>query len=396
MRLVIAPEMASCRPSRLERAARKGRHRTPLSRLFVGLLLLWAPPVGAEEEVRISLSSKQTQVSLEARGLAVFDLKSGERLAFSAGSAKLQVARRGAGVALAGLVERAGLSGVVVESEAGLRVNGRLYLGRVTVRPDAQRGLEVVNRLPLETYLLGIVGSEMNPSWPIEALRAQAVAARTYAMERRMKMRAANKPFDMDATVLSQVYTGAERITDSVVEAVRSTRGEVLAHRYMLVEALFHSTCGGRTAAAGAVFHQHVPYLVSQRCDWCKESNRHRWSIEMSLEEVSRRLNKAGLVKGAVTRFSRSRTRAPIEVVAAGAKKVLHARDVRAALGYGDLYSQEFSAETKAGKVRFSGQGFGHRVGMCQWGAKGLADRGSSYREILSHYYSGARVKRIY
>lgn len=396
MRLVIAPEMASCRPSRLERAARKGPHGTPLPRVIVGLLLSLPGAARAEEEVRISLGAQQPRVELEAAGMAVFDLKSGERLGFSAGSAKLQIERRGAGVVTTGAVKKSGLSGVVVESEKGLRVNGRLYLGRITVRPDPQRGLEVVNRLPLETYLLGIVGSEMNSSWPIDALRAQAVAARTYAMERRMKMRAANKPFDMDATVLSQVYTGAERITDSVVAAVQSTRGEVLAHNHMLVEALFHSTCGGRTAAAGTVFHHHVPYLVSRRCDWCKESSRHRWSIEMSLEEVSRRLAKAGLVKGAVSGFSRPRTRSPIEVVVAGAKKVLHARDVRAALGYGDLYSQEFSAETRGGKVRFTGQGFGHRVGMCQWGAKGLADRGSSYREILSHYYAGARVKRIY
>lgn len=396
MRLVIAPDKASCRPSRLDRAARKGLHPTPLLLSIVGLVFALPRLAQAEEEVRISLSSKQTKVALSAENMAVFDLKSGERLGFSVAGGRLLVERKGAAVAISGVLRKSGLAGVVVEAEKGLRVDGRLYLGRVTVRPDARAGLEVVNRLPLETYLLGIVGSEMSPSWPIEALRAQAVAARTYAMERRMKMRAADKPFDMDATVLSQVYTGAERITDSVVEAVKSTRGEVLSHRSMLAEALFHSTCGGRTAPAGAVFHQHVPYLVARPCAWCKASNRYRWSLEMSLDEVSKRLARAGLVKAAVTRFERPRSRSPIEVTSGGTKKVLHARDVRAALGYGDLYSQEFSAETRGGKVRFTGQGFGHRVGMCQWGAKGLADRGSTYREILSHYYLGTRVKRIY
>lgn len=350
----------------------------------------------AEEEVRISLSANQSKVTISAENLAVFDLKSGERLGFASGAARLLIERKGGQLRLSGAVAKTGSSGVVVESEKGLRVDGRLFLGRLTVRPDARSGLEVVNRLPLETYLLGIVGSEMNPSWPIEALRAQAVAARTYAMERRTKMRAANKPFDMDATVLSQVYTGAERITDAVVKAVQSTRGEVLSHRYMLVEALFHSTCGGQTASAGSVFHHNVPYLVGRACAWCKDSNRYRWSMEMKLEEVSRRLQRAGLIKGALTSFTRTRTRSPIEVVVGGAKKVVHAREVRAALGYGELYSQEFTAETRGGKVRFSGRGFGHRVGMCQWGAKGLADRGSTYREILSHYYADSRLKRIY
>ena len=371
-------------------------HRTLLLASFVGLLTTSGGSVWAEQEVRISLSSNQTKVSFSAEGLAVFELATGERLGFGRGTARLSVERRGGRLNLSGAVEKKGLGGVVVESENGLRVDGRLFLGRVTVRPDARSGLEVVNRLPLETYLLGIVGSEMNPSWPIEALRAQAVAARTYAMDRRMKMRAANKPFDMDATVLSQVYTGAERITDSVISAVESTRGEVLSHRYMLVEALFHSTCGGHTAPAGSVFNHHVPYLLGRACAWCKESNRYRWSIEMKLDEVSKRLQRAGLVKGAVKSFNRARLRAPIEVVVGSSKKVLHAREVRAALGYGELYSQEFSAETRGGAVRFSGRGFGHRVGMCQWGAKGLADRGSTYKEILSHYYADSRVKRIY
>lgn len=393
---MIAPDHARCRPSLLESAARKGVHRTLLLACFVAPTFSSPGDAGAEEEVRISLSANQPKVSVSAEDLAVFDLKSGERLGFSPGPARLSVERQKGALSLVGLVKKSGVAGVVIEAEKGLRVDGRLYLGRLTVRPDNRAGLEVVNRLPLETYLLGIVGSEMSPAWPIEALRAQAVAARTYAMERRMKMRAANKPFDMDATVLSQVYTGAERITDSVVNAVKSTRGEVLAHRHLLVEALFHSTCGGRTASAGSVFHAHVPYLVARPCSWCKESNRYRWSIELKLDEVARRLAKAGLVKGTVSSFSREKLRAPIRVVVGGTTKVLHSRDVRAAIGYGELYSQEFSAETKGGKVRFSGRGFGHRVGMCQWGAKGLADRGSNYREILSHYYSNARVKRIY
>ena len=167
------------------------------------------------------------------------------------------------------------------------------------------RGLLAINRLPLETYLLGIVGSEMSPAWPIEALKAQAVAARTYAMQRRMMMRAANKRYDLASSVLSQVYKGAERIRPSVIRAVKETRGEVLAYSHSLVEALFHSTCGGKTVAAHEAFGHRVPYLKPKTCQWCRPSSRYRWRVALPIDEVSKRLRRAGLVASSLTRLER-------------------------------------------------------------------------------------------
>src|SRR4029077_10764001 len=121
----------------------------------------------------------------------------------------------------------------------------------------------------------------------LEALKAQAVAARTYALQRRMMMRAANKAYDLESSVISQVYKGADRIRPSVIQAVKETRGEVMSFHHGLVEALFHSTCGGKTSSALAAFGRAVPYLIPKPCRWCRDSARHRWHLDVPIKELA-------------------------------------------------------------------------------------------------------------
>lgn len=356
----------------------------------------------AEEEVRIAIASGARALEISAENLSVFDADVGDRLAVGRGLTTLSVRAVHGGVRASGAgltLDKKGIRArrLIFEAAAGIRVKGRLYFGRVTVQREAKaKTLIAINRLHLETYLLGIIGSEMSPKWPIEALKAQAVAARTYAMQRRLMMRAANRPYDLESSVLSQVYTGAERIGPSVEAAVATTRGEVLDYRHRLVEALYHSTCGGRTVPAEAAFGRPVPYLKTRRCRWCKTSTRYRWTVELSLSELGARLSAAKLLSGLPTRVERDKP-SPDVLVWVGARRTrVSARAVRKAVGYGTLYSTRFTAITKGSKVRFTGRGFGHGVGMCQWGARGLALDGRNYREILGHYYKGASVKRLY
>jgi stage II sporulation protein D len=369
---------------------------------FAAGLALAAAPARAEEEVRILLASGKKQVSLEGERLAFYDGDAGDRVAWG------PLVDDGRAVAADGKVaiEARGLKldaprpegrRLYVESESGVRVEGRLYLGRVTLELDPKKGtLVVINRLPMETYLLGLVGAEMNPDWPLEALKAQAVAARTYALQRRMMMRAADKPYDMEATVLSQVYLGADKIRPSVIEAVVATRGEVVAYKHRLVEALFHSTCGGTTVAANEVFGNSVPYLSPAKCPWCKESNRSRWTLVLPLEKLGKILERHKLIRGKLKKLERGDVRGPLWATVGSKRQRLSPKEVRQALGYMVMLSERFTAEVDGKDVEFAGVGFGHGVGMCQWGAKGQADRGLSHREILEHYYAGAEVKRIY
>jgi len=354
----------------------------------------------AEEELRIALTSGVASVKVGGKGLSLFDGERGRRLASFAGDASLVIASAGGKLEAkgGGAVNLAGARRVFVEAEEAVRVDSGVYFGRVEIGPDPRRSgrLLVVNRLPLETYLLGIVGSEMSPAWPLEALKAQAVAARTYAMQRRAMMRAAARPYDLASTVISQVYKGAERIRPSVVEAVKQTRGEVMSYRHDLVEALFHSTCGGRTVSAADAFGGEVDYLEPVSCEWCRASGRYRWKISFSLAEISKRLRGAGLAKGAVRDVSRGGGDAKVRLRDGGGRRSIEPRALRKALGFGKLFSERFTVSTQGGRAHFEGRGFGHGVGLCQWGAHGQASSGRSYRQILAHYYPRTRLKRLY
>ena len=370
---------------------------------FVGCLFLFGDAVvaHAEEEVRISISSNASSVEISGDDLSVFDGDVGDRLATSIGPIKVSVKAKRGSVKVSGsrlkfedkdeIVRKL----VFFEAPDGIRVDGRLFLGRISVQTKKGR-LMVINRLPLETYLLGIVGSEMNPEWPLDALKAQAVAARTYALQRRMMKRYGNRPYDLESTVLSQVYRGAERIRQAVIDAVSLTRGEVLTHEHRLAEALFHATCGGRTHSSREAFGTELPYLISRKCNWCKAAKRYRWKAEIELQKLEKALRKKKLISGRLHSLERKKGQRKLTAMVAGKKVYLSPRAVRVAVGYTEIYSSRFEATTKRGKVRFSGRGFGHGVGMCQWGAHGLSKKGHNYFEILAHYYKGAKVVRIY
>lgn len=355
----------------------------------------------AEDEVRIALISGAGAAEVRGTKLALFDARDGRRLFSFRGRGAAQllldgdaIEARGAGSARS---KRYGTAkSLIVEAEGAVEVGDGIYFGRLEVKPAKRGGLFVMNRLPLETYLLGIVGSEMPPSWPIEALRAQAVAARTFAMQRLMMARSADQPHDLEATVISQVYEGAERIQDSVVEAVRSTRGEVLAHDRMLVESLFHSTCGGRTVASKDYFGGERAYLVARDCTYCQGSKLYRWQTRMPRADLSKILGQAGLSRGKIASLRRGAEKGPIVMKDGRGSRRIDPKKLRRALGWNRLYSERFTAHTDGDMVVFAGRGFGHGVGMCQWGARGLADKGRNYREILRHYYTGSRVQRVY
>ena len=248
----------------------------------------------AEDEVRIAITTGVAKLTIAGDDVRVFDGDVGDLLASTKGQSVVdvravasEVVIGGRGLEFAPDRPRAARR-MIFEAKDGLRVGRRSFIGRVAVSLDPKsKKLIAINRLGVETYLLGIVGSEMSARWPPEALKAQAVAARSYALHRRMKMRAANRPYDLQTTVLSQVYGGAKNIAETVKAAVEGTRGEVISFNHRMVEALFHSTCGGRTVSAQSVFGGKVPYLQPRICRWCKPSSLHRWKVEVPLKTLS-------------------------------------------------------------------------------------------------------------
>jgi stage II sporulation protein D len=312
---------------------------------------------------------------------------------------------------------------------ADFQLQQRGYRGRLQLLVGGT-AVQAINHVPLEAYLPSVVGSEMPASWPQAALRAQAVAARTYALRQRKPA----APFDVSATVSSQVYKGVDAETPSTRQAVASTRGQVLIYGSSLANAVFHSSAGGSTENSGDLWSQQLPYLVSVP-DFDQHSPVHAWEQRLEPEQLQKAFGEIGGAQRievlATTGSGRVRQ---ARVIGPRGTLVLTGAQLRSRLGLKStlvrfevvapelaslppslpalpplpsqlLPSQSSDPEVQApGQVPLPvqvpppsllaiGRGYGHGVGMSQWGAHGLAQRGQSYDQILRHYYRGTELR---
>ena len=249
--------------------------------------------------------------------------------------------------------------------------------------------------LRLEDYVAGVVAAEMPASFPPEAQKAQAVAARSYALTRKIEAQAAGRSHDIVAGVIAQAFS--KDPGPAARAAAAATTGEVLALGMEPVEAYFHASCGGRTEGGLAALGRDLPYLVSVPCGRCDHAPKVRWSLELSARELA---HAAGL-PGAAT-AARIASRSPtgraerLEVRAGDRVATVAATDLRQRLGFSRLPSLAFEIGQRGGAFVLDGRGQGHGAGLCQWGAAGFAREGKTYREILAHYYPGVEIVRMY
>lgn len=275
-----------------------------------------------------------------------------------------------------------------------LRVGSRKGTGRV--RLLARKGeLLAVAVVPLEEYVAAVVSREAAPRFQPEALAALAVAARTYAVGAAAKPR--DPAYDVVAGVEDQVFDGMDGVAPVFREAADRTRGMVVRFRGELARTVYHSTCGGRTEDAGSAWGKDVPYLRALVCDDCADSPVYRWEYRMSDAE-GRRLAKAlGVPPGKDLRFTVT-GRTPtgranrVRISSGGVSRELQAAEFRKEAGYAKVRSLKMEIVHVAGEWRFTGEGWGHGVGLCQFGANGMARRGAGFREILARYYPGTEI----
>jgi len=267
----------------------------------------------------------------------------------------------------------------------------------IRVRLAADRGRPVVKRIALEDYVAGALAGEIPASWDREALRAQAVASRSYALHQRAAN--ARAPFDVESTTTSQVYRPG-RVSPSIRAAVRDTGCEVLTHGGAPILAAFHSASGGRTATAQEVWGRPMPYLVSQDVADEDDSPDTYWRVRYTRNSLGRALAAAGHRVGPVEQveiLQRSASDRVLRIRLRGeaGEATLSGRELRSALGDSTLRSTMFQFSQAPDAFVFVGSGSGHGVGMSQWGARALAEHGTEYREILQHFYPGALLKRL-
>lgn len=282
------------------------------------------------------------------------------------------------------------------------RVAGRTVLGSLRIASDDRAAgaveprLVVINSVGLEDYVAGVLGGEIPASWEAEALAAQAVASRSYALyERALR---SNAPWHVTATTSHQVYADSAEVNGAILTAVERTRGEVLTFAGQPILAVFHSASGGRTAAAAEVWGQSLPYLVSRDVPGEEDSPDTYWRAGLSLETFGRLLRSAGRDVGRPNSFSvlertASGRVARIEVRGSGGRVELSGGDLRSIVGESTLRSTLFDLRPEAERIVFVGTGRGHGVGMSQWGAQAMARDGRRYPEILAAFYPGTRVE---
>lgn len=280
---------------------------------------------------------------------------------------------------------------------AAVVINGKPYRGVAEASP-AEKGVLVVNELPLEEYLVGLINCEISSAWPIEAVKAQAVIARTYALNR--KKARSRSIYHLESSVIDQVYDGCEIEDSRARRGVSDTAGEVVAYQGAIIEAFYHSNCGGRTEASENVWGKRLPYLGGVDCIYCLMSPSTAWELKISLTELETRLKSAGHRVSAVTdirpgvRNSRGRLK-HVVIVSSRGELFLTGDQFRKAIGYNVIRSTNFTVKVENGEAGFSGLGNGHGVGLCQWGAKQRALDGFGYAEILSYYYPGTTLVKF-
>ena len=269
---------------------------------------------------------------------------------------------------------------------------GRRYRGTFSAMPSG----EIVNTVALEQYLYGVVSREMPPTWPDAALQAQAIVARTYVLQRSSPQR----DYDLVPSEVDQVYTGIDAEHPQSSSAVDATSGQVLRFGSGFAQVLYSSCCGGHTESnADAWGGAQLPYLAGVTCGHCNDSPWYSWTQNVPLDRAESVLAAQLRTIGAIRRIDldvpdpSGRAQFWNFTGESGTQRV-KAADVRRELGTRVLPSLLVrSVAVQADqRIDIEGGGLGHGVGLCQWGARGLARSGADSRAILAYYYPGTEI----
>ena len=273
-----------------------------------------------------------------------------------------------------------------------------IYTSNIKVRIKQEKTNEIIS-IPLEEYIVGVLAGEMPVSFEMEALKAQAVAARSYVMKKMEYNK--NKDYDVVDTVMNQVYLDDEYLKkawkdnyneniDKIKQAVLQTNHQYLTYEDKVIDAMFFSTSVGYTENSEEVFSNKIPYLRSVSSTWDNISPVFEVNYHFSLEEFYSKLN---------LKYNNKITLEIIETTSTGRVKKIKINNVlfegSKIVELLNLKSNHFTIKQKNDQVYITTKGYGHGVGMSQYGAQAMALEGYTYDEILKHYYQGTQIKKF-
>jgi stage II sporulation protein D len=338
-----------------------------------------APAQAQAYQLRVAVAQKMPEVKIGTSTTAIVRDESGKKIGELPPSKGI-VAKVNGEKVVAGDSE---VSQLTVEPQNGgyVWINDRWYRGSVQV-VVVNGQLTAIDRVNLEHYLYSVLGAEMSATFPAEALKAQAVAARTYALYRSQSAR--KKLFDVDNTEASQVYKGLSTEADTTQRAVRATSGQVMTYQGKYILAAFHSASGGHTENVEDIWPNALPYLRGVPDD-DMGTPEYVWSKTFSLAQLSESLKISNIKEIAADRVTQYGS--VVSLKASGDnEQTLAGSALRSSL---KLKSLRFTVTPSPEGFTFNGLGNGHALGLSQWGAYNMAQKGVKYSSILAHYYQG-------
>ena len=280
-----------------------------------------------------------------------------------------------------------------------IKIDKKDYRGSIEILRNDKGGLLVINELNVEEYLKGVLNEEISAKWHPESIKAQAVVARTYALYQKENRK--DNPYHMEATTTDQVYGGVRREDERTNKAAKDTQGIVLTYEGKLAKVFYHSISGGITEDVTDVWGgEGNNYLKSIKCDFDKDAPNYQWETEIDAVDLEMLLSRNGIKVDGILSIE------PVSFTSSGRVSELQIRhkngiekisgvNFRKIIGYETIRSTLFRIKEGEGSFIFYGKGSGHGVGLCQWGAKGMAEKGYSYIDILKYYYPGIEIKKI-
>ena len=280
--------------------------------------------------------------------------------------------------------------------DSSIIINNHNFRGEVLLMRTPKERITAINSIDIEDYIKGVMYHEVSHHWPMEALKAQAVAARTYAL---YKMDSSHRnDYDVTNDIYSQVYGGKNSERYRTGLAVERTTGQVLTYLGKILPAYFYATCAGMTEDAKELWDIDVPPLRGVPCMFCQDSPHMHWKKNFRLRDIQLALNKQGRKIGLIKDISivdhdRSDRIKTLKITGRdGETLLITGKDFREIVGPNELKSNNYDVSIQGYYVNFVGKGWGHGVGMCQWGARGMAEQQFNYKQILSYYYPGSEL----
>jgi len=276
-------------------------------------------------------------------------------------------------------------------------INGRIFRGDIQLIRNNMK-LSAVNHINLEDYVKGISVRETSHYWPIDSLKAEVIVFRTFALYKMQEN--AKRDFDLTSDVYSQVYGGRAAERYRINKAVDETKDLIITYQGKILPAFYHATCGGHTDDAALFWNIDMSPLKGVACNFCQDSPHFKWHNVLTQEEVKDALVKGGYniedIKDIIILGRDKSGRITDLKIVTGKKDFkISSKDFRNTLGPNEIKSTNFQVKAIDRDIVFEGFGWGHGVGLCQWGAYFMAKEGYDYKQILEYYYPGARISSL-